>query len=156
MILHVKKHPDATTIAECREYRGVAPSLPDGYEEMTPQEYQAWVDAEIANGWAPPVVPPPPEPVPQEVGSGQIRAALVALGWITLTNPSNADAEVDAWATALIEGAVPDPATKAIAHLLWRNASTFKRDNQFVLLVATILEKTTEQTDQLFRTASTF
>jgi len=115
---------------------------------------------QIVNGVCEPVLvenpAPGPEPVPQEVGSGQIRAALVALGWVTVQNPSNADAEVDAWGSALIELAVSDPAQKTIAHLLWKNASVFKRNDAFVLVVAAVLQKTSEETDTLFRTAATF
>lgn len=125
--------------------------VPEGYYR------NGW---QIANGVCEPVLvetpAPGPGPVPFEVGSGQIRAALVALGWVTIQNPSNADAEVDAWAAALIELAVQDPGQKTIAHLLWKNASGFKRQNQFILLVATILEKTSDETDTLFRTAATF
>lgn len=61
-----------------------------------------------------------------------------------------------AGAAALIELAVQDPGQKAIALLLWRNASAFKRNNPFILLVATILGKTGEETDTLFRTAVNF
>lgn len=125
--------------------------VPEGYSR------NGW---QIVNGVCEPVLVEIPEPglppVPFEVGSGQIRAALVALGWVTIQNPSNADAEVDAWAAALIELAVQDPGQKAIALLLWRNASAFKRNNPFILLVATILGKTGEETDTLFRTAVNF
>ncbi len=136
-------------------------SITQQVQDIPQETLDAWAAANnpkaaVWEDYTPPEPEPYVEPVPQEVGSGQIRAALVALGWITLTNPSNADAEVDAWASALIELAVSDPGQKAIAHLLWRNASGFKRENQFILLVATILEKTSEETDTLFRTAATF
>jgi hypothetical protein len=104
--------------------------------------------------------PPEPEPyvapVPSEVGSGQIRAALVAEGWVTITTPSTPDPEIDAWVSALIEAAVANPGQKAIAYLLWHNASVFKRSDQFVLMVAALTGKTSEQIDQLFTTANTF
>lgn len=122
--------------------------IPEGYSRT------GW---QIVNGVVEPVlIETPPSPVPFEVGSGQIRAALVAAGWVTITNPSNPDPEIDTWVSAMLEAAVPDTGQKTIAYLLWHNASSFKRNNQFIALVSALTGKTQQQTDDLFRLAATF
>lgn len=88
-------------------------------------------------------------PVPQEVGSGQIRAAMIVAGIA-----ANDDA-----LDGLIEGAlanIPDATQRAIATTLWRNASSFKRDNAFIESARAALGKTSSEIDDLFRLASTF
>ena len=145
----MKIHLNPTT-RTCREMPDDAQPA-EGFVVLdTIAELEAWKTAN----------PPEPEPyvapVPSEVGSGQIRAALVAEGWVTITTPSTPDPEIDAWVSALIEAAVANPGQKAIAYLLWHNASVFKRTDQFVLMVAALTGKTSEQIDQLFTTANTF
>jgi hypothetical protein len=93
---------------------------------------------------------------PPEVGSFQIRAALVAKGWVTITNADNPDADLDAWALGLINTYVSDPAKRIIARMAWHNASGFKFTNEFIVLISAVLGKTEEDRKELFRTADTF
>lgn len=63
MIFHVYKHPRADTLAWVNQHRDEAePSLPAGYERMTPEAYRTWEQAERAGGWV-----PAPEPLTAEV-----------------------------------------------------------------------------------------
>ena len=159
MILHVLKNPSASTLATCREAPDNTPA-PEGWESMTVAEFTAWRDAELAAGWAPPPPPPVEPPYPPEVGSGQIRAALIAEGWVAYPDPQNPtrtpDEVLDAWALGLINTYVADAGQRVIATLLWHNASGFKFGNVFIELIAGVMGKSLEQRKQLFRTADTF
>ena len=152
MIFHVVKNPSPHTLAQCVEAPDGTPA-PQGWEVMTVAEFEAWRDAELAAGWAPPPVEPP---YPPEVGSFQIRAALVAKGWVQITNADNPDADLDAWALGLINTYVSDPAKRIIARMAWHNASGFKFTNEFIVLISAVLGKTEEDRKELFRTADTF
>ena len=99
--------------------------------------------AHLAN---PPVAP---VAVPSEVGSGQLRAAMVRLGWAANDDVINATIE------AAIEAAIPAGTTREEARTLWRNASAFKRDHAFLGLVAVAMSKTADDVDALFITAAT-
>lgn len=87
---------------------------------------------------------------PDEVGSGQIRAALIAL------DVAADDDALDSLITTAITNAVADAKQRAIALTLWRNAATFKRDNAFVVAVQAALGKTDADMDNIFRLAATF
>jgi hypothetical protein len=122
---------------------GVTPyNPPDGWQFLNAEQFAAW---RVAN----PPPPPPPPPVPQTVGSGQIRAAMIAAGYA-----GNDDA-----LSVLVESildAIPDPKQRAIAVTLWRNASEFRRDHPFLGAFKAGLGKTDADIDDLFRLAATF
>jgi hypothetical protein len=90
------------------------------------------------------------------VGSFQIRAALVARGWVTITNPDDPDADLDTWALNLINTYISDPQQRMVARMGWRNASGYKFHNEFIVLICAALGKTKEDRKDLFRTADTF
>lgn len=114
------------------------------------------VDASLGGGigwvWDGQSFAPPPallSAVPASVGSGQIRAALIASG---------VAADDDALSTAIetILANIPDATQRAIAVTLWRNASEFRRDHPFINIVQGALNKTHAEIDDLFRLAATF
>lgn len=109
---------------------------------------QANAPADIAYALAHPAAPEPP--VPGIVGSGQIRAAMIASGIAA------DDAALDALIEGALAGAIADPTERAIALTLWRNASDFKRDNAFIAAAQAALGKTSAEIDDLFRIAVTF
>lgn len=155
MKLVIKTNPTQYTLIE----RLLIPdesATPDGYTPSTEQDAQAWVNQQLANGWTAAEHQPPPAPVPQEVGRGQLHAAFVALEWITPTSPGAVVAEVNTWITGMIDTAIADAGERTIAHALWGTAGTFKRAHPFMALVAAMAGKTSEDIDQLFRTAATF
>lgn len=94
--------------------------------------------------------PAPVAPVPSVVGSGQIRAALIASGIAADDDALN----------GLVEGAltaaIADATERAIALTLWRNASEFVRDNAFIATAQAALGLSDAQVDDLFRLAATF
>lgn len=121
---------------------GVTPyNPPDGWQFLNEAQFAVWRENNPA--------PAPVVPVPQIVGSGVIRAAMIASGYA-----ANDDA-----LSALIESileAIPDPSQKAIAITLWRNSSEFRRNHPFLKVVQSALGKTDKDIDDLFRLAATF
>lgn len=103
--------------------------------------------AAVANPQNP---PSPVAPVPTVVGSGQIRAALIACGVAADDDALNALVE------AALAGAIADTTQRAIALTLWRNASEFVRGNAFIATAKGALGLSDEQVDDLFRLAATF
>ena len=114
---------------------------PEGWILMTQEEFNEW---RLQNPEPPQVIS-----VPQSVGSGQIRAALIVSG------VANSDDALSATIEAALDQ-ISDPAQKQIAITLWRNASEFRRDNQFITMAQIMLGMTNEQIDDLFRLAATF
>jgi hypothetical protein len=100
MILHVLKHPDPHNLAVCHETTETAP-VPPGWEAMTVAAYEAWRDAEIAGGWAPPPAPP------VQKTDAEIYAEHLALGFtdpvtgIKLKTTEGAQAKFTSQATLL-------------------------------------------------------
>lgn len=122
---------------------GVTPyNPPDGWQFLNEAQFAAWRQAN-------PLPPPPPAAVPQTVGSGQIRAAMIASGYA-----GNDDA-LSALIESLLE-TIPDSRQRAIAVTLWRNASEFRRDHPFLGAVKAGLGKNDADIDDLFRLAATF
>lgn len=95
---------------------------------------------------------PPPivAAVPASVGSGQIRAAMIASGL------GADDAALDSLINGALTAAVADPTQRAIALALWGYASEFRRDNAFIATARAALGMTDAQIDDLFRLAATF
>jgi len=108
-------------------------NLPEGVE-LT----EAEIDAALA--YEPPA---PPAPVPQEVGAGQIRAAMITTGIAPDLATLNATFE------SFLAG-------NEIGLALWRHATSFKRDYPLIEAARIALGKTTEEVDDLFRLAATF
>ena len=132
--------------------------LRDDGEPVAPEGYA--LRPTIEADWSAPRVSIGEPPYPPEVGSGQIRAALIAEGWVAYPDPQNPtrtpDEVLDAWALGLINTYVADAGQRVIATLLWHNASGFKFGYVFIELIAGVMGKSLEQRKQLFRTADTF
>ena len=71
MVLHVKKHPSADTLARCIEAADGTPA-PEGFEAMTVSEFEAWRADEIAAGWDPPVEDQ--EPTEEDIYIAQLNS----------------------------------------------------------------------------------
>lgn len=141
--------PDGSTDYARYGVLPVEKEIPDGFKQ------NGW---QIVDGVCKPILvekEPTVEPHPFEVGAGQIRAALIALGWVEITNLTNPDADLDTWALGLISN-IPDQSQRLIATVLWHNAGGFKFDNEFIVFAAGVLGKTEEERKQLFRIAATF
>jgi hypothetical protein len=136
------------------EVRDIDQTTLDGWAAANNPKLAVW------EAYTPPEPPPVEPPYPPEVGSGQIRAALIAEGWVAYPDPQNPtrtpDEVLDAWAIGLINTYVADAGQRVIATLLWHNASGFKFGNVFIELIAGVMGKSLEQRKQLFRTADTF
>jgi hypothetical protein len=94
--------------------------------------------------------------VPEKVGSGQIRLALIANQWVVISDPENADIEIDNWVFNLINSGITGVSDKMSAKLLWRNASQFERRSPFVTGAAFIAGKSSDDIDDLFIVANQF
>jgi hypothetical protein len=139
-------------------YRVLSADAADGYRVTTPDGRTIGIPA------ADPAAPltaealaahlanpqPPAVAVPAEVGAGQIRAAMIAIGIA-----ADVDA-LDALIATSLEQNIANATERAVALALWRHAGAFKRDNAFVLTAATALGKTSAEIDDLFRLAATF
>jgi hypothetical protein len=148
MKFYVHKNPDLATLATCRELPDDAPSPGGSFELMTLAAYDAWVEEQIAGGWAPPPIPPPQPIVPSEVGRGQLFAAFIAEGWFAS----------DDIARASLEGIIDqlDISMRETVRALFRNATVFRTDNAFLNIVAGLLDKTQAERDALFVRAASF
>lgn len=89
-------------------------------------------------------------PVPAEVGSGQIRAAMIELEYAA------DDSALDTLIEGAIVAAVPAGKERQKALTLWRNASTFKRTHPFISVVKAVLAKSDADIDALFILAASF
>jgi hypothetical protein len=92
----------------------------------------------------------PPGDTPQEVGAGQIRAAMIASGI------AQTDEELDGLIEAALNSVITDQTQRSIAIALWRYAGGFKRHNAFILAAQVALQKTDSEIDDLFRLAAQF
>lgn len=108
---------------------------------LSPTAVAAHIAAKLAE--------PMPQPVPAEVGSGQIRAGMIALGYA-----ADMDA-LDALIAAQL-AAIEDATQRAVAVALWRHATVFRREHTVISQVAAALEKSPADIDALFRLAATF
>jgi hypothetical protein len=134
----------AETFVPTKTALGVPPIA--GFDPATAEAWptDAVLAAQILN-------PPAPAPtVPAEVGSGQIRAAMIASG-IAADN-----AALDTLITTALTNAIADPTQRAIALALWGHATTFKRANAWVATAQTALGKTDAEIDTLFILAASF
>jgi hypothetical protein len=135
----VRTATETTTIL----WDGVTPyNPPDGWQLLNEAQFAEW---RAQN----PLPPPPPDPVPQTVGSGQIRAAMIASGYASDDDALSATIEA-------ILFQIPDQDHRAIAVTLWRNAAEFRRNHPFLGAVQAALGKTDADIDDLFRLAATF
>jgi hypothetical protein len=90
-----------------------------------------------------------PKP-PSEVGAGQIHAAMI------LMDLAADETALDSLIVGIINTAPLTPKEKAIARVLWKRATVFRRDHPFVALVQAALNKDDAFMDQLFSTAESF
>ena len=137
MKFYVHKNPDLTTLAKCRELPDDAPSPGGSFELMTLAAYDAWMEEQIAGGWAPPPTPTPPPIVPVSVTPLQMRRALRAAGL---------KATVDAALASASEEVREE----------WEFASQVSRDNPTLGAMASALNLTSTQVDNLFILAETY
>lgn len=86
-------------------------------------------------------IEPIPVPVPQTASSGDFMRALFELGW---------KAQVEG-AVAALEGEQGE-----LARTLWTRAAIFERNNALVVLIATMIGKTSEDLDDLFILANSY
>lgn len=128
-------------------YHGV---LPDGRSVLIPcaTPAQATAAADLAAYLA--AHPLAFAAVPTKVGSGQIRAALIASGLAA------DDAALDTLVEGALTNALADATRRAIALTLWRNASEFHRAHAFIATAQAALGQSPDQIDDLFRLAATF
>jgi len=87
------------------------------------------------------VTPPSTTPVPEVVGMGQLRAALVIAG-------------VQASAVSAAIAAIPDATKRGVAEALWNYSSDVHRDHALIGQVQAVLGLTSAQIDAIFRTAA--
>ena len=97
--------------------------------DLNPQPKEGW-DFDGKN-FTPPAAPL--VPVPQEVTRFQARAALYQSGLLQV-----------------VEDEISKPETDMMLKLAWQDAQTFKRGSSFVTGMASILNLTEEQIDDLF------
>lgn len=131
MPLYYRPHPNLQTIAETVETNDPAPA---GFEETTPEAFEAWKAAELAAGWTPappPPAPPPAPAVPRSVTPYQIRAAL---------NEAGLRAAVEA-AVAAAPQNVKDA---------WEFTLSFERYNPTLVSMAAALGLSSDRLDELF------
>jgi len=134
MKLYVHKHPDAKTLAECKEVQDDAPEPQPPLVLMTVAQFESWRQGEIDSGWT---RPQPVAPVPQSVSPWQMRRALNQLGL-----------------RAMVEAAVA--AGDQDARDGWDYALEIRRDNPLLAGMASALGMTNAQLDDLFRLAASF
>lgn len=139
MILHVLKHPDPRTLAQCIEAADAANPL-DGYEAMTVAAFKAWEAAELAAGWAPVLPPAPPAPVPEAITNAQCRVVLIRQG----INPDDVLAYIN---TAQL----PSEAIRQELKARWEYANHIYRNDPATMQLGGILGFSAEQMDDLFR-----
>lgn len=158
--VHADEAPAAydLTVEGVGTYTVLSADEADGYRVQTPDGRTigipaadpaapltaAALAAHIANPPAPAVA------IPAEIGSGQIRAAMIAIGIA-----ADVDALDTLISTALAEN-IADATERAVALALWRHATTFKRNNAFILTAAAALGKTPAEIDEVFVLGATF
>jgi hypothetical protein len=130
------KNPQPTYTEWTRTADDVTLSAP--WVEASPEEV-AWWESENQ-----PVVH-----TPQEVGGGQIMAAMIEKGYAP-----NLDALYQLL-DGILDQVVTDPVQNASAKALLRRASVFKRDFPLIEAVRVALRKTDEDINDLFRLADT-
>jgi hypothetical protein len=133
-MIYVRKHPDSFTLANCV---AATPDsiMPDGYEAMSIEAFEAWQAAELHAGWQPSAQPEAPAPVPQVITPWQLRKALNQTGL-----------------RALVETAVSQADQNTRDG--WEFATEFRRDDPMLNAMAAALGMTAEQLDGLFQLAS--
>jgi len=90
---------------------------------------------------------PPPSmanAVPPTATSGNFMRALLELGWY-----DDIEAAVDLLVSA-------HPVQGKLAKILWTRASVFERYHPMVIQIASMIDKTSEDLDALFRLAGTY
>lgn len=75
MRLYIQRNPHPQTLLS----RVISDQCPDGYEESSEQDADAWVAAQLADGWEPVLLPDAPQPAPA-VTPRQFRLALLSIG----------------------------------------------------------------------------
>lgn len=75
--------------------------------------------------------------VPRSISRARARAALYLAGYLDQ-----------------IEGIMADPTTPALVKIAWQDAQTFERDSASLQQIASMLDLSDADLDNLFRTAS--
>lgn len=130
--------------------------VPQGAERSTPiapaNQSQTTAPGELRANWtgyawadvaysAPPEIPAPVDPVPPKVTRRQARQALFLSG-IPL---ASVDALIDA---------LPEP-SRTVSRIFWEDSNDFERTNSTLNAMASALNLTQPQLDDLFRLAQT-
>jgi hypothetical protein len=135
MILHVKKKPDAHTLAVCVQADGTP--APEGWEAMAVPEFEQWRDAELAAGWAPPPPPPAPPQVPWAISNADLRRQLARAG----INPKQVLNYLDS---------LPEGSAKWEAIADWEYANYFERSHPMLAQLAPVFGLTEQAVDAMF------
>jgi hypothetical protein len=90
-----------------------------------------------------------PKP-PHEVGAGQIRVAMIELGFA-----KDGDA-LDTYVFGVIDSLPILPKQKAQARVLWKHAAVFRRDNEFIQLFQIATNRTDADMDAIYFLADTY
>jgi len=136
MKLYVYKHPDADTLAHCKEVADDALAPDSPWESMSLEDYTSWCATERANGWVPPAAP---ALVPEFVRSAQLRQWLV---------------DHDMYSSVeTILSSIPDPKAKAKAQQRWEYEINYRRDDPLVNQLGAALGMDSSDIDQAFREA---